>query len=194
MSLIWNHNQRILLTRLPAVWPHAHVDTACSFCLTSAKPPLPLLPASHRCASFYCSFCVVFFFFFKWMTSVCFAAVPSFIFSLTLPLTIFPSPGPLFFHFTRLQQCYCNYLSERQGLLSPSRVHFRNNHTALFLHISSSEVVPSHLPAYVYVFLSRSPLTVKLATSSSLSSLAEWGAECWHWILSKYVVYGAGRR
>lgn len=71
------------------------------------------------------------------------------------------------FRSTRLKQCYCNYLGESQGLLSPSWVHFRSNYASLFLHLSSSKVLPSHLLAYVYIFLSRPPLTVKLATSSS---------------------------
>lgn len=64
----------------------------------------------------------------------------------------------------------------------------------LYFHLCllSSRVVYSS-PFYPHMFCSCFAFTVNLATSPLLPVLAEWGAECWHWVLSKYVVYRAGR-
>lgn len=68
-------------------------------------------------------------------------------------------------------------------LFSP---HFSSSKvSSLFLHLS--------LPDYICIFHLLLLPTVNLTTSPSFPSLKEWGAECWHWALSKYVVYGTGR-
>lgn len=97
-----------------------HIDTLYC-CLTSAKPPL--LPASHHCASFYCSFLV-------FMDNFCLPCRPLFfVFLFNLPLSIFPSSSAFFFSPCGMLDYGGVFaiilLSDEvmQGLLSPSFCH-----------------------------------------------------------------------
>lgn len=154
--------------------------------------------------------------FFLWKTSVCFA-VPSLVFSLALPLSTFPSLVPFFHHVACWIAAYCSFsLSDKVmwGLLSPSQgnvmsslqKHFSASSrvcmkvtmslpspTCLFYISISPYFSSSKCHSFLSLYTSFSRLPSLLSTSPSLPSLAEWGAECWHWVLSKYVVYGAGR-
>lgn len=179
---------------LPAVWPHTHGH--CAYCYpASAKPPL--LPASRHCTSFYCSFlvfidnfclpCCPLFFHFPFQFATKYISIPEFLFFHYVARWI----TVVFLQLSLWVMRICEGFSHHQPVIGTcDKFTSETRLTSSYVRMRVLFCPKSYLLLLLSLLF---PCTVNLATFLSFPFLAELEAECWHWVLSKYVVYEAGR-